>query len=288
VFPLVLSAHGQPTFRSAVDLVTVPVTVTSTDQGGFGELGLDDFRVYEDGVLQTVSLVSHDPRPISLCILLDSSPSMAGREGLAIRAIDTLLKALGDDDEVALLMFSYKVRVAVPWRRAADSRSYPWLGWRLSLGTALIDALKEALAQVERAHNPLAVTVIVSDGAEMSSRTTLASLVSTRRQSETLVYGIETQWRPTKTATRLTQAFVVDYLPDLVGDSGGTIYRATDLATAESAARALLDELRSQYVVGYTPKKAFDGTYRGIRVETPRDTLTLRHREGYVAQPHRR
>jgi hypothetical protein len=31
-----------------------------------------------------------------------------------------------------------------------------------------------------------------------------------------------------------------------------------------------------------------DGTYRRITVETPRDTLTLRHREGYVAQPHRR
>ncbi len=210
---------------------------------------------------------------------------MAGRESLAIRAIDTLLKQLGDDDEVALLTFAYKVKVTVPWRRAGDMRTYSWLGWRLSLGTALIDALKEALAQVERAHNPLAVTVIVSDGGEMSSRTTLASLVSTRRQSETLVYGIETQWGPSKTATRLTQAFVVDYLPDLVGDSGGTIYRASDLATAEAAARTLLDELRSQYVVGYMPKKRLDGTYRRIRVESARDTLTLRHREGYVAQP---
>lgn len=282
---LVVAARAQPTYRSAIDLVTVPVTVTSSDQTVVGELAPGDLRLYEDGVLQQVALVSREPRPISLCILLDSSPSMAGRETLAMRAIDTLLVELDDEDEVALLMFAHKVRVAVPWTRARHLRAYSWLGWRLSLGTALIDALKEALAQVERAHNPFSATVIVSDGGEMSSRTPLASLVSTRRQSETIVYGIETQGRPSRTATRLTQAFVVDYLPELVGDSGGTIHRATDVGGAEAAARAIVHELRSQYVIGYTPRRALDGTFRRIKVEAVSPTLSLRHREGYVAHP---
>ena len=72
--------QAQPSFRASVDLVTVPVTVTGRDGNMFlGELSPSDFRVYEDGVLQTVSVVSHEPRPISLCILLDSSPSMASQ-----------------------------------------------------------------------------------------------------------------------------------------------------------------------------------------------------------------
>ena len=284
---LAATVQAQPTFRAAVDLVTIQVTVSARDHGGrVGELSARDFRIFEDGVLQDVAVVSHEPRPLSLCILLDSSPSMAGRQSVATRTIDTLLRDLADHDEVTLLMFSSKVRVALPWTRAASARSISWYGWRLALGTALIDAMKEALALMEKATNPVPVIVIVSDGGENSSGTPLSRLVASRRQSETLVYGIHTEGRPSKTATPLNRAFAVDFLPDLVGDSGGTVFAARDADTAETAAQALLEELRSQYTLGYAPKKALDGRYRQIKVEAINPRLVVRHREGYLAQPH--
>src|SRR5262245_14589980 len=88
----VASSSAQPSFKASVDLVTVPVTVTGRDgMTFFAELSAGDFRIYEDGVLQQVSVVSHEPRPISICVLLDSSPSMAsGRQALAIKTIDAL------------------------------------------------------------------------------------------------------------------------------------------------------------------------------------------------------
>jgi VWFA-related protein len=259
--------------------------VTAKDGSRTGDLGPGDFRLWEDGVLQDLTIVNREPRPLSVCILLDSSPSMAGREAQATRAINTLLAKLGDDDEVAMLMFSSTVRVAIPWTRARDTRTFSWYGWRLSLGTALIDAMRDALALVDRAHNPLPVIVIVSDGGEMSSDMKLATLVSTRRQSETLVYALRTERPPSKTATPLTQRFAVDFLPDLVGDSGGRVYRAVDGPSGETAALALLDELRSQYTLGFTPKKAWDGKYRRITVETTNPALQVRHRTGYLAHP---
>jgi VWFA-related protein len=282
---LTAKAAAQPTFKGGVNLVTIPAVVTAKDGNRIGDLGPADFRLWEDGVPQEVAVVNHDPRPLSVCILLDSSPSMAGRETQAIRAINTMLAKLRDDDEVALLMFSSKVRVALPWTHARDTRTFSWSGWRLSLGTALLDAMKEALALVDRATNPLPVVVIVSDGGEMSSGMRLASLVSTRRQSETLVYALRTERPPSKTATPLTQMFAVDFLPDLVGDSGGRVYRATDPPSAEIAALALLDELHSQYTVGFTPKKAWDGKYRRIAIETTNPALSVRHRSGYLADP---
>ena len=116
---LAATLHAQPTFRTMVDLVTVPVVVTASDGSRVGDLDVGDFRVWEDGVPQNLSLVSRDPRPLSICILLDSSPSMAGREVLATRAIDTILARLHDDDEAALLMFASTVKVALPWTRAS-------------------------------------------------------------------------------------------------------------------------------------------------------------------------
>jgi VWFA-related protein len=149
----------------------------------------------------------------------------------------------------------------------------------------LLDAMKEALGQVERARNPQPVILIVSDGGENTSGTRLAELVKTRRQSETAVYGIRTERLPSKTATNLSRAMTVDFLPDLVGDSGGTVYRTRDPVSAELAARTFLEDLRTQYTIGFAPKRAPDGRYRTLKVETTNPASVLRYREGYLAAP---
>jgi VWFA-related protein len=278
---------AQPLFRSAVDLVTIPVTVTAADsRRRVGELGPADFRVYEDGVLQEIAVVSHEPRALSLCILLDSSPSMAsGRQPLAIRAIDTLLDELRTEDEATLSFFAAHNRTVFPWTPAKSIKPVSWLEWRLSLGTALIDALKDGLAQIERAHNPLPVILVVSDGGENASGTTLPGLVATRRQSETLIYGIQTDLEPSRYGPLVNRAFA-NFLPQVVGDSGGMIQRVRTPEEAEQAARALLEELRSQYTLGYAPSSPPDGKYRTIKVEPVDSHLSVRHRAGYLAKPH--
>lgn len=281
---LAASPRAQPLFRSAVDLVTVGVTVSAKDPARrVGALGPADFRVYEDGVLQEVSVVSHEPRALSLCILLDSSPSMAsGRQALAIRAIDTLLAGLKRDDEATMWFFAARLRSAFPWTAAPELKPVSWLEWRLALGTALIDALKEGFRQVEAASNPLPVIVIVSDGGENASGTPLSGLVATRRQSETLIYGIHTDLAPSRYAPLVNRAFA-NFLPQVVGDSGGTILRARSAEESETAALSLLEELRSQYTLGFAPGRALDGKYRTIKVEAVDPNLTVRHRAGYLA-----
>jgi hypothetical protein len=210
----------------------------------------------------------------------------SGRQPLAIRAIDTILKGLKSDDEAALLFFSSRIRTQFPWTPAPQIKPISWLEWRLSLGTALIDALKEALAQVERARNPLPVILVVSDGGENASGTSLSGLVATRRQSETLVYGIETDLAPSRYAPLVNRAFA-NFLPQVVGDSGGIIQRVRTAEEAESAAYTLLEELRSQYTLGFAPKRALDGAYRTLKVEAVDKNLTVRHRAGYLATPHK-
>lgn len=279
-----VSLTAQPSFRAGVDLVTVPVTVTGRDRTRWtGELTTADFRVFEDGIEQKVSTFSHEPRPISVCVLLDSSPSMAsGRQALAMRTIDTLLGALHADDEAALLFFSSKVRVGFPWTSAKVLQPVSWIQWRPSLGTALVDAVKEALVMVEQARNPLPVVIVVSDGGENASGTSLPKLVASRRQSETLIYGVDTELPPSRFAPPVNRAFS-DFLPALVGDSGGRLYEVRTPEAGEAAAIALIDELRAQYTLGYVPTRAADGTYRRLRVEAANPGLTVRHRAGYLA-----
>ena len=280
--------QAQPAFRSSVDLVTVPVTVTAREQAWrVGELGPADFRIFEDGVPQELSLVTHEPRALSICILLDSSPSMAStRQRFAIRTVDTLLGSLAPGDEATMVFFASKPQIAFPWTRGADVRPVSWIEWRLSLGTALIDAMKEGLRLIEQASNPLPVIVVVSDGGENASGTSLASLSATRRQSETMIYGIHTDLPPSKFAPPVNRAFT-DFLPELVSNSGGTVYEVKSAEAGEAAARAFLEELRSQYTLGYVPKRAADGKYRTVKVESTNRNLVLRHRAGYLAAVRR-
>jgi Ca-activated chloride channel homolog len=275
----------QPQFKSRVDLVTVPVSVVARDPTRPPvELSAGDFRIYEDGVAQDITVVSHEPQPISLCILLDSSPSMAsGRQALAIRTIDALLAGLRSDDEAALLFFAARVRTMFSWTPSAAIKPVSWIEWRPALGTALIDAVKEGLSLIERAQNQRPVIVIVSDGGENASGTPLAKLVATRRQSETLVFGIDTELPPSRFAPPLNRAFT-NVLPALIGDSGGTVFDVTSPEAGELAARSLLDELRSQYTLGYVPRRAADGTFRQLKVELAVSHYSVRHRAGYLAQ----
>jgi hypothetical protein len=77
----------------------------------------------------------------------------------------------------------------------------------------------------------------------------------------------------------------VNVLPEVIGDSGGTIYRVRSTEESETAVHALLDELRSQYTLGYTPTRRLDGGYRTLKVEAVDAGLMVRHGSGYRALP---
>ena len=74
-------------------------------------------------------------------------------------------------------------------------------------------------------------------------------------------------------------------LPGLVGDSGGAVYTVQIDPQVPRAAQTFLEELQSQYTLGYVPSKPPDGRYRRIKVEARDRTHKVRHRGGYLAAP---
>jgi VWFA-related protein len=283
-------------FRSSVDLVTVPIAVSG--RGGAAvtrEITAADFRVFEDGVEQTVTLLDRQRLPTSVCILLDSSMSMRGwKQRLATAALDHLFRRLQPQDEVSVVSVAASVRLALPWTPAARIPRVDWDRWRVGGTTPLLDALQLALHVMNQAVNPRSVVLIVSDGLDNSSRISLSQLATTRRQSETLVYAVRTvelavpvtpSGRPLRSESSLGAESAQDVLDWLVGDSGGVVYDVAIPQRAEASAKAFFDDLESQYVLGYVPKKPADGTYRRLKVEPVDGEWHVRHRGGYLSQP---
>lgn len=280
---LTASQAGQPSFASRVDVVSVPVSVTYLPGVRAELMGAADFRVFEDGVEQRVELVSSDPGPMSVCILLDASASFgtATKRRLAIDLARGVFNALAPGDEVSLVVFNDRPRVAVPWRRVGDPFGVDWESFKPAGQTAIADALRAGLAQMDGASRRREL-VLITDGADNASRVSMQSLARTRRQSEASLYVLSVD-----VAGEVPPVIVrgAPLLPRLTDESGGTFYGVSDATSAPRAVSRLMADLRSQYLIGFTPSKPFDGKYRRLKVESTRPSIRVTHRAGYLALP---
>ena len=298
----------QPAFKAGVDLVRIPISVT---QGATpvapGVLTAADFAVTENGDRQQVAMFERESLPLSICVVFDTSGSMI--EGptaeIAIASLRQMLTRLMPDDEVAVVAFAATTEIVMPWTPAPKLAASA-INMTASGSTSLHDGVAKALEIVESARNRRPVILVITDGGENSSRTKLDRLVRTRRQSETLVYGFHVTPEVTRRGPpRFITGGVDQVAPaapppaaypvpsmelpptmeDLVGDSGGVVYRVRTNAESAEMARALVEDLRFQYTLGYTPSKAMDGKYRRVKVEIKKRGFKIRHRAGYLAIP---
>src|SRR5258708_6470679 len=75
------------------------------------------------------------------------------------------------------------------------------------------------------------------------------------------------------------------YLKEIADRSGGQVYRADNVGALPQAFAAIADELRTQYLLGYSPtNRDHDGAYRKIQVKTLRKDVAIRARPGYRAR----
>jgi VWFA-related protein len=179
-------------FRAGVDLINVSATVTDASGRFVPGLHQDDFAVYEDGVLQQVTHFSAERVPVSLGIVIDTSTSMAGEKwDHATEALDRfLLDLLEPQDEVFLYRFSNDPVLVQDWTtdRYLLSRVIKRIVPRG--GTAMYDAVAEAVPLADTGHNRKKAIVVISDGNDNRSQTSVPELKHLIRNSEVLVYAI--------------------------------------------------------------------------------------------------
>jgi Ca-activated chloride channel family protein len=185
--------EGDPfRFRSGVELINVTATV-SDGQGRFvPNLSQDDFVIYEDNRPQTITYFSAERVPVSLGIVLDTSGSMAGEKIEAARAALNrfLFDLLDEGDEVFLYRFSDDPTLLQGWTSDRAMVSHALGRIAPHGGTALYDAVAEAIPLAREGSNRKKALLIVSDGNDTMSRIGLRDLKQQIRESEVLVYAI--------------------------------------------------------------------------------------------------
>jgi VWFA-related protein len=185
-------------FRTGVELVNVNATVTDHSGRFVPGLTRDDFRIYDDETLQAVTHFSAERVPVSLGIVLDTSGSMDGDKIRAARAaLDRLLsQLLNADDEVFLYHFDNEPELVQGWTR--DKRLVSEAVARLLPrgGTALYDAVADAVSMAQQGHNRKKAVIVISDGNDTNSHTDIFAVKQLIRETEVLVYAIGVDTAP--------------------------------------------------------------------------------------------
>lgn len=194
-----LVAHERPVagqegfrFKSGVELINVTATVT--DRSGRFASGLrkEDFLVYEDDKPVEVTHFSAERTPVSLGIVLDTSGSMSGDKIVAARdAIERFLSALPDpQDEFFMYRFSASPDLVHDWTNNRDAVSRTLARVHPSGGTAMYDAVAEAVPMAQSGQNRKKAVVLISDGNDTNSRLDIREVRQLVRETEVLVYAV--------------------------------------------------------------------------------------------------
>jgi Ca-activated chloride channel family protein len=312
-------------FRSGVELINVTATVSDRNGRFVSNLRKEDFVVYEDDQLVEVTNFSADRVPVSLGIALDTSGSMAGTKIREARsALDRLVYELLDgQDELFIYLFSNFPTLIQGWTTDRRLIARALGDIRPNGGTAMYDAVLDALPLAAQGQKQKKALVVISDGNDTTSRTDIREVKRQIRANEVLVYAIgidgdESTIRRPPPPPRVPfpvpmpfppggrGRFPLRLLPQIGGQQGGWSWRSDDRVNVaalrditddsggrteivrdprdlDGATAAIADELSKQYYLGYPSPDKKDGRWHSIRVEVRNAPYRVRARKGYMA-----
>ena len=265
-----------------VDLVELHVTVADGMGRPIGGLQQDDFRITENTINQPITIFKHEDIPVSLGLVIDNSRSIEPRKARLDAAALSFVEKSNPDDETFIVHFGQEAKLSQDFtgdRTVLDKQ----LSETKPFGqTALYDGIFLALNKMHDASNTKKALLLVTDGIDNASTSTLAQVLEGLKREKVMVFtvGLLSQSGGEKAEDSLVKIAEV---------SGGRAYFPETPEQARVAMEVIARDLREQYTVAYLPKDPLrDGKWRSVRVEVippkgyPKDLKTT-YRHGYYA-----
>jgi VWFA-related protein len=289
------SQAAKPTFRSAVDLVSVAAVVRDK-RGRFARnLKKEDFVVEEGGRRRDlVDFRADDNAPVRVALLFDVSGSMrmSARIDEARQAARHVLGALklGDTaDEAAVFSFDMNLQSLQPFTVDAGAIEQALARVEPYGQTSLYDAIAQTarrVADTRTGDNHRRAVIVFTDGMDTSSLlkpeevSAVASAIDVPVYVITIVSDVDRD-RDRDARDHLRTGEPETPLQSLARWTGGDLFVTSAPAHESLAARQIVDELRHQYVLAFTASPS--AGWRSLSVKTRDRDLTVRARSGYTA-----
>ena len=288
--------------RVSTSLITVPAVVMDRNGRYIANLKKEDFRIYEDGVEQSVAYFASVERPFTVALMLDVSGSTQSQLSQIREAANTFVSRLRANDRMMAITFDGKINVLTEAADVSAIRRSKLHIPAVTDGTVLYDAVDFALKRMAQIPGRKAI-VLMTDGVDQNSAATLKSTLNDIAEQDVLIYTVQYNTLPQlpqrlsqiknekarrKVQERMLKKYAVSepYLRMLAEKTGGRFYRADELSNVGPAFEAITSELGVQYSLGYYPKQTSGaGAERAIKVRVRYPNLVVRARDSYTTSP---
>jgi VWFA-related protein len=326
------------TFSADVKVVNIFATVRDKKGVIAKDLKQDDFAIEEDGKPVAIKYFSKESDlPLTLGLLVDTSGSMRRyietERDASYKFFDQVLRE--DKDFAFLIHFDHEVELLQDLtgsrkqlqdalhqlsggdapqlqRRGQGSGGggggYPGGGGggRARGGTALYDSILLASDELMKKQSGRKAIILLTDGEDTGSKSTMSEAISAAQKSDTLCYAIH--WSDEQSNLnrfgglgsggrggrhgggggrppmgQQSHGNGKKVLEQITKETGGGYFEGGKKQSLDEIYRQIQEELRNQYSLGFSPDKPGDGTYRPLKVSTKNKNLIVQARDGYYA-----
>jgi Ca-activated chloride channel homolog len=315
-------AADDQTIRVNVEMVSLPVVVSTREGKRILDLKKENFQIFEDGVQQAIAGFAATDEPVSIALMLDTSGSTEMELARIQNAAIDFVNQLHPDDEVAVLSFAEDVRLQQDFSIDRNKNEYGIKKTRSGGCTVEYEAVWLALDDVLKPVQSRKALVLFTDGVDTCShkasmnetlelaKETNATIYVVYFNTESDVYqhgGIGTTaggypmpgGLPPLVGTRpriyspggmgipgsagSDYAVGHTYVTKLAESSGGLVFDG--MKDLSLAFEQVAKELASQYSIGYySTNNKHDGKFRKVDVKMDQPGLVARTKKGYFAK----
>src|SRR5213592_381365 len=281
------SNEDQTTLHVSVDLVNVLFTVTDGNGRLVTNLNKESFLVDEDGKKQQITYFSKEVTlPLTLAILIDTSPSVEPILGVEKETAMEFLQTVLRKEDLALVM-NFDRSVSLLQDFTSDTRRLNKAIQSVSIGsgTSVHDAVFLACDEKLKQETGRKAIILISDGGDTTSKLKIKDGIESAQRADVIIYAI---------SNRIGGFFLGGYggyggddgtLKKYAEATGGKAFFPSKPQDFKKAFDAIQDELRSQYSLAYSSSNpARDGSYRALRIALlNQKNLKIRAKKGYYA-----
>jgi VWFA-related protein len=285
----------------SIKATSVAVNVYAIAEGRHGrlirDLNKDDFELSEDDTSQKIEYFSKETNlDLTLGVAIDTSASQARLLGVEQEAAKKFLRSvLRSGDQAFVMNFDADVRLLQDLTnapndlaRAIDSGEINETGKSIlqenpaipTGGTHLYDAVYLASDELMKTRYGRKVLVLVTDGEDQGSKINLQKSLEAAERADLIIYSIsvsDPEFYSLMGGTYHGDAS----LRKLARETGGRTIRVRSVEQIGRAFEQIARELRSQYLLGYSPSNSRPDTFRRIHVRVRGHNYTVRTRTGY-------
>lgn len=239
-------------------MVILHVRVTDPEGKTVVDVPQSSFVITEDGVPQKVSLFLNREIPLSYGLVIDSSGSLGSQYKHVMSAAERIVESNRPADETFLVRFISSDKIETAQEPTSDKAQLIKIlnDFYIEGGaSAVVDAVYLSAEKLAKQKDPppslrRRVLVLVTDGEDRNSyyksETLFKLLAATDVQIFTI--GLTTELKPGKSRDK-----AINLLTRLGADTGGRTFFPSSTKEIESVSKEIINDIRTQYVVGYVP-----------------------------------